>query len=178
MKKLALFICLMICINLTYSQIYKWIDSQGIVHFTDKPHEGAEKIKLPETQTYTPPKTPEEGTTENQKKEEQPTDEEKYTTLSIIQPENEATIRNNQGYIVVAVEVNPELSAGDMVQVIFDGAPMGDPQSNLVFQLNGVYRGSHSIGVQIVTPSGAVIKTSKTIQIFMHRPRVGMGKKK
>ncbi len=37
----------------TFAQIYKWTDSQGNVHFSDKPQPGAEKVELPSVQTYT-----------------------------------------------------------------------------------------------------------------------------
>ncbi|KGP63466.1 hypothetical protein EP47_05615 [Legionella norrlandica] len=174
MNKLVSFVLLMMIICCSHAQIYKWTDSQGVVHFSDKPHEGAEKVKIPETQTYTPPENGSGGSSEP--KEVKKEEEEKYTRLEIIQPQNEATIRNNQGYVVVAVQIEPDLSSGDNLQLIFDGAPLGDPQPNLLFQLNGIYRGSHTIAVQVLNANGEVVKTSESITIYMHRPRVGMVK--
>lgn len=176
MKNLALFILLMICISCSYSQIYKWVDSQGVVHFTDKPHDGAQEIKIPEAQTYVPPNNSENGKDEKPNEEvEKPAEEIEYTSLEILQPENEATIRNNQGFMVVAVDVKPALSGDDKIQLLIDGQPIGKPQITLVFQISGIFRGAHKIAVQIVKPDGTVIKTSDTIEIFMQRPRVGMG---
>ncbi|HBD7470011.1 TPA: DUF4124 domain-containing protein [Legionella pneumophila] len=176
MNKLPLFVFLMMVICLSSAQIYKWTDSQGVVHFSDKPHQGAEKIKIPEAQTYTPPANETGGSSEQEQKSVKQEDQEKYTKLEIIQPQNEATIRNNQGYVVVAVQIEPDLSPGNNLQLIFDGAPLGEPQPNLIFQLNGIYRGSHTIAVQVLNDKGDVLKVSDSITIFMHNPRVGMGK--
>lgn len=175
MKKLILFLSLMtVYICAAHAQIYKWIDAQGNVHFSDVPHEGAEKVKINESQTYSPPKPINNNlsSTGDQQKEAKPRS---YTKLVISQPENEATIRNNQGYLVVAVEIEPDLTPGDNLQLLYDGAPIGEPQPNPSFQLNGVYRGSHTIAVQVLDPSGQVLNTSDSITFFMHRPRVGMG---
>ncbi|KTD34178.1 hypothetical protein Lmor_1575 [Legionella moravica] len=175
MKKLLLAVSCMVLICASYAQIYKWTDSQGVVHFSDRPHPGSEQLKIPDTQSYTPPVKPSGGDTQNQDKNDTTTSEEhKYTKIGIIQPLNEATIRNNQGYVVVAVELEPTLAQGDSVQIIFDGAPMGEPQQNLLFQLNGIYRGKHTLAVQVINSEGEVLLTSDTITIFMHRPRVGM----
>src|ERR1700756_4027834 len=38
--------------------VYKWVDENGVVHFSDQPHENAEKVQLKAPQTYTAPKTP------------------------------------------------------------------------------------------------------------------------
>ena len=30
-----------------FSQAYKWVDEDGVVHFSDRPREGAEEVELP-----------------------------------------------------------------------------------------------------------------------------------
>lgn len=176
MKIRVLAALLIALVSTSHAQIFKWTDSQGVVHFSDNPHSGAKKVEVPEAQSFSPPVSQTPATTNPQepKKSSAPGDP-KYTKVSIMQPLNEATIRNNQGYVVVAVELEPALADGDMLQMVFDGAPMGDPQPNTLFQLNGIYRGQHTIAVQIINAAGEVLLTSEPITIFMHRPRVGMG---
>lgn len=174
MKKVVLlFSLLLLCVCVSYAQIYKWTDSQGNVHFGDVPHEGAVQVKVNESQTYSAPKPLNNNV--NQPGISQQTKPRTYDKVEITQPENESTIRNNQGSLVVAVQLEPDLTPGDMVQLLFDGAPLGEPQANLTFQLNGVYRGTHSVAVQVVDPSGGVLNTSDPVVFHMHRPRVGMG---
>lgn len=172
MNKLALAVLFMVGICVAYAQVFTWTDSQGVVHFSDKPHAGAKQIKLPVTQTFSPPAN--QTAAPPSEAEEDKDIAHKYTKVIINQPLNESTIRNNQGYVVVVVQVEPELSRGDMLQMIFDGSPLGDPQPNLLFQLNGIYRGSHTLAVQVLDSNGNVLATSDAVTIFMHRPRVGM----
>ncbi|MFI4919549.1 MAG: DUF4124 domain-containing protein [Legionellales bacterium] len=173
MKKTIFAVSLITVICAAHAQIYKWTDSQGNVHFSDTPHEGAEQLSIPNAQSYAPPKglsspVPQPNASSEQK-------DHGYTKIAINQPQNEATIRNNQGYLVVAAQLEPDLAPGDVLQLIFDGSPLGDPQTALLFQLNGIYRGSHTIAIQVLDAGGNVLNTSEPITIFMHRPYAGMG---
>jgi hypothetical protein len=166
---------LVICAS--YAQIYKWTDNQGIVHFSDTPHVGAEKINNLQ-QNYSPPPSSAIPSLHPKIQPEKENQQGTYTLVAITQPVDQATIRNNQGYIVVTVKLEPQLFPGNKVQILFDDQPRGTPQDLLIFQLNGVYRGSHTIAVQVLGADGEVLKTSPSITIYMQRPRVGMVKRK
>lgn len=180
MNKFYWVVSLMLFVCISQAQVYTWTDSQGVVHFSDNPHPGAEKLKLPEAQTFSPPIPKQEiapvndDSTPDKDKGEQ----ESYTKIAIREPLNQATIRNPQGYVIVSVELDPpKLGQGDLLQMIFDGSPLGDPQPNMIFELKGIYRGSHTIAVQVVNSEGKVLLTSDAITIYMQQPRVGMGNK-
>ncbi len=190
MNKLVLVAALMMICFTSFGEVYKWTDSQGNVHFSDTPHEGAEQLKMPETQSYSSPKSKKEsdanehnedsesqvsGESEAEVSGESESQDNFYTRVEITQPSSEGTVRNNQGNVVVAVEVEPVLLKKDNVRIVFDGQPLGKPQHSLTFQLNGINRGSHTIAVQVLSSDDNVIKTSSTITFYMHRPRVGMG---
>src|SRR5271154_797219 len=36
--------------------VYRWVDADGVVHFSDQPHQGATEIQVQEPQTYSAPK--------------------------------------------------------------------------------------------------------------------------
>lgn len=163
---------LMMVMCASYADIYKWIDRQGNVHFSDTPHPGAKRLDIPEAQGFSSP-VPKSSLPESTSSHPE-TSGHTYTKIAITQPENEATIRNNQGFIAVTTQVEPDLFPGDKLQLIFDGSPLGEPQTNVLFQLNGIYRGSHTIAIQIVDESGNVIESSDPITVFVFRPRVGM----
>lgn len=172
MNKLLWVVSLMMIFGISNAEIYTWTDSQGAVHFSDTPHPGAKKMNIPDAQGYSTPQ-PKSQTNPQIEKKENKSQQQTYTKLTIVQPENQATIRNNQGYIVVATEIIPDLVPGDKLQLLFDGTPIGEPQTALLFQLNGIYRGSHTIAVQVIDENGNALMTSEPITIFMHRPRVG-----
>lgn len=43
-----------------------------------------------------------------------------------------------------------------------------------VFEINGMYRGSHTLAAEVVDAEGNVIDSSEPITIYVFRPRVGM----
>ncbi|WP_133127299.1 DUF4124 domain-containing protein [Legionella nagasakiensis] len=165
-----LLLCFLIMISPLQAQIYKWTDSSGNVHFSDKPHPGAEKVELPEVQTFSSPLPSPDSPSLADEATESLTD----YTITILAPKDQETIRNNQGYVAVNIQLEPELKTGDKLQMIFDGMPLGEPQATTVFALRDMNRGSHTLAVQVVNEKSKVLKTSDTITIFMHRPRVGM----
>lgn len=175
MNKFVWIISSMIIICAANAQVFTWTDSQGVVHFSDSPHPGAEKLTIPDTQTFSPPTSTPKNQIVPRNQSDSEEKEVQYTKIVITQPLNQSTIRNNQGYVAVALEIDPpKLGNGDKLQMIFDGSPLGAPQTSSNFELKGIDRGSHTIAVQIVNEDGKEILTSDSITIFMQRPRVGM----
>lgn len=172
MTKSLLFASLFLVICASHAQIYKWTDAQGNFHLSYTPQANAEKLDLPEVQTYSLPPLRLEDI--SQRKNSNEKTEHVYTEVLIIKPLNEATIRNNDGSIEVKAHIKPNLLPGDTVQLVFDGATLGEPVSSLQFQLKGIYRGSHTLAIQILDANGDVLNTSDAITVFMFRPRVGM----
>lgn len=182
MIKFFVSLSLMVVICASYAQIYKWTDSQGNVHFSDTPHEGAEIVTVPDTQSFSSPTStdsqtpPKSGSNGSEQSEQDDTVKLKhtYTTIAIAQPSAGATIRNNEGFVVVTAQVEPDLLPGDKLQLLYDGTALGEPQANPVFEIKGMYRGKHSLSVQVIDAEGNVMNTSEPITIYVFRPRVGM----
>ena len=157
------------------ADIYRWVDSNGEVHFSDQPRTGAEKLNLPSAQTYSPP----QATTGNENSNTNTNNDAKkapftYKLVKIIQPQADETLRNNQGMVSVAVELEPGLRKSDKVQLVFDGKDIGNPENSTVITLTNVLRGSHTVAVNVLSSEGNVISTSDSVTFFMHRPRVNM----
>lgn len=171
MRVLLISLCF---ISISWANVYKWTDENGIVHFSDTPHPGSQSIKLPAAQPFN-------NNSQNQIITSRPIEnsvtnsaEIDYDNLIISQPKDAETIRNNEGYVPVIVEIMPDLKTEDKLQLLYDGAPIGEPQNALVFTLKNVYRGTHTIAVQVQSADGTVINTSDQVTFYMQRPRVGM----
>ncbi len=150
------------------------MDSSGGVHFSDNPHEGAEQIILPSVQTYTP-STPPVAHRERLNEGSAMSEVSHYSSVKIIQPSDQVTLRNPQGFLSIVLEIKPKLQRSDRVQILLDGLPVEKPMPTTVFALQGVLRGSHMISAQIVNSKGEVLANSGNVNIFMQQPRVGMG---
>jgi hypothetical protein len=153
------------------ADIYKWTDRNGHVHFSDIPKLGAEKITLPNTQTYTLKERLDNNDSSSLKED---TNKVEDYTVTIAQPLNNATIRNNQGYVSIITETKPQLAKSDKIQLIFDGQPLSVAQKSSIFALSDVNRGSHTIVVNVVDAKGQTLSTSDNVIFFVHRAKVGM----
>lgn len=162
------------------AQIYKWTDSAGVVHFSDKSVPGAEPIQLPQVQEISVPKAstpPSETSTANagnQPATEGSDEVATEYTVSISKPQNQETVRNNDGDVPILVQVDPELGRSHFVQMVVDGKPLGAPQPNTVFTLQDADRGSHTLMAQVIDDGGTVLAASEVTTFYLQRPRVGM----
>ncbi len=156
------------------ADIYTWVDDNGNTVFSDQPHPGATQVKLPEAQVYSPGANadkmlPAKAATATQSSEPV------YESVSIAEPANDETIRDNSGdgKVVVSVEMDPNLREGDGVQILLDGNKVGQPQKTSNFTLNKVERGTHKLQVFVVDSQGKELIKSKEVIFFMHHGRVG-----
>ncbi|KFZ37675.1 hypothetical protein HR45_09660 [Shewanella mangrovi] len=148
--------------------IYKWVDKDGKVHFTDQPHPNAEVVELNQnTQNSVAIPVPKPlNIGEPTAKTEQPAIQ---YQLQITSPEHDATIRSNPGELVVSVEVSPNLASGHYLQLYIDGVATTEAQAAPVFQLHGIERGQHQIVAKVIQQNGKVLASSSAITIYMHQ---------
>lgn len=155
-----------------FGQAYKWVDEDGIVHYSDRPHEGAERIQLPSSgrstrSIYTPPtrvQTSARTTEQAESEEEQPFS---YDTITIASPAAEETLWNIAGILKVAVELQPGLARGHRVRVYFDGTPQ--MVDGLNFQIPDVYRGAHNVQVEILDQAGKLMIRSLPNRFYVQQ---------
>lgn len=176
MNKCQLVLFISLCLSLigtAQAEIYTWTDGAGVVHFSDRPEPGAKTVHLQESQTYSPP--PASGAQQPPSNGVPQGKTSPYESVQIIDPVNEVTIRNPQGFVPVTVEVKPKLAEGDGIQLVLDGRVLGKPQQTSAFTLQNLDRGSHTLVAQVVNEKGTVQSSSKAVTIFMMQPRVNMG---
>jgi 2-oxoglutarate dehydrogenase complex dehydrogenase (E1) component-like enzyme len=149
--------------------IYKWVDENGVTHYSDQPHPGAQKIQVQEAQTYKAavgPRTP--SAPPPRARSSAPA----YSACVVSRPTSEEMFQNTQT-IPASVHVEPNLRPGDRVSVLLDGAPvMSDVQMDSEFALNSVYRGAHSLAVKIEDSAGAVVCQSASVPFNVRQASV------
>ena len=159
----------------TSAQVYRSVDKNGNVIFSDKPAPNSKRIYVPPVQTITAPKpaaskkdaaTPGAGVAPEAKVKQPKVVRYK---LSIASPQHDQTIRQNDGMLAVSVSVQPPLQQGDLIQFSLNGQPAGKPSASPSTTLPFVDRGSHSIGAKIVSSTGATKATAKTVTVHLKR---------
>lgn len=159
---------------LSVAGVYKSVQPDGSVIFTDEPRKGATKIEVPKTQTYTAPAKPgnEKGTPgAKSAKPPLPNTESIYAELAILAPGRDSTVRQDAGDIEVQVGFSPELDSknGHMLALDLDGRRMTEPSASSQFTLQNVDRGTHTVQAHILDGAGKVLKSSDPIIFHVKR---------
>lgn len=160
------------------AEIYRWVDENGNVVFSDESHPSAETIDLPDSTTYTPPEEESEPDILKLSPDEDDIAESGDAVpayqLRIIAPAHDESIWVNNGNVTVSLLVEPQLDAerGDRIRLELDGTPVGDPQSGTSFQLNNISRGSHNVTAYVVDEAGGTLTSSDTITFHLHRASI------
>ncbi len=159
---------LIISLFFTYSaqaDVYKSVDEDGNVIFTDKPSPDAEKIIIKEVQTIEAPKA-------QPNKEALPAAEELvgYSKVAIIHPQNGTGIRANDGNITISTSVKPALDqeAGHTLALYMDNQLVSSG-SGATFSIQNVDRGTHSFSVAVIDKDGKELTRSATISFSVLR---------
>jgi hypothetical protein len=168
MRFLPLVVMLLSATPLAAAQAYRWVDKDGVVHFSDKPAEGAEKIPLNPApkpgsvpQAYLPsaPQGVQNAAT-------------RYASCALTRPSPDQTFQHAEA-ISVVVEPQPALQRGDRVLVTLNGAPIRDwPDSATTFRLPPQPRGAYTLAASLNGPDGAVKCTSATVSFTVFQPTV------
>ena len=152
-------------------KIYKVVDEEGNVTFTDTPPNDADAMVEPHSILGTNT-TPAVATApENAVKTDQADAEASYVTR-IVSPANESTIPMGPGDFVVEAEVSPGLDNGEQLILLLDGEAVGAPQSFPRWQLTNVFRGAHRLQVVRVSKTGAAQSQSTEHTVYVMRPTV------
>jgi len=133
------------------AEIYKYVDDNGVTHYTDKPPiKGAKPAALPPLQTI-PSSESVQSTTSTPAEKKPPID----YVLAIASPAPEQTFRDTTGEVSVSVSVQPALADGYGLMYYVDGkAATAEPVGSTGFSLSGLERGAHAIAVALVDPDG------------------------
>lgn len=148
--------------------VYKWIDEQGNVHYSDEPnHPAAEKIHVAPAPTYTPGPLPE---FQSQSEQQQPPAlDENYSSLSISAPANDAVLWDTGNEVMISVSLQPALKTdlGHKLEFSLDGEPVGESTSTS-YLITGIERGTHQITARVVNASGVALD-SDSVTIHMRQ---------
>jgi hypothetical protein len=153
---------------LAMGAVYKRVQPDGTVLFSDEPLPGSEKIEVPPINVYTPPELPSPAPSLSTEAKPPPAEEERYSRVEILMPGPQDTLRNTGFTVDVAVLIEPDLKDGHRIVPVLDGKPLA-PTTEPEFTLTEVYRGTHTLQVQIQSAEGQVLAASPVVTFYMHQ---------
>jgi hypothetical protein len=155
-----------VCTAAGAATVYKWVDENGVTHFSDQPHENAQKVQVAEPQTYSaPPRAAAPASSPRTAPPPAPT----YQSCDLVAPTNDQTFPNASS-VTASVQLDPPPRAGDQVFLLLDGARLsGLPTMGSSFTLP-VERGSHSLQAVVQDSEGHVVCQSSSVMFHVLQP--------
>jgi len=150
--------------------IYKWVDENGVIHYSDQPHPNAQKVQLKEAQTYKPPAIDTATTATGPIVPPLPPPPPPYSGCMIIEPQADAEFANIDSLNIV-VQTDPVLRPGDRVYLTMDGDALngGAPIAGS-FALSPVDRGTHTLQAVVRGADGTVRCQAPAVTFNVHQP--------
>ena len=161
----SIVLCLLfftLCSINAQTKIYKVVNKDGTISFSDSPAPGAEEVVLSKSKNTMQSVLPSNSQPSTQKKPET------QYQLSIKSPGPDATVRNNTGKVNIAAQIVPQ--ARGIFELNFGGELY--TSSTGVFNLTDVNRGTYSYSVKFNDNSGKVIASSESRTLHMHQASV------
>ncbi len=151
------------------AQAYKWTDEDGVVHYSDRPQAGAERVQLvSDGRRPRPAPSPVAragSSAADEAAEETPAFS--YESLTIGAPLAEETLWNIEGVLNVTLNVQPALQSGHRIRVYFDGTPRIVTRTS--FGIEEVWRGVHNIQAEIIDESGTMMIRSMPNRFYVQQ---------
>ncbi len=152
-------------VQATTAEIYVLRNEAGVLEFFDRPKPGAEEVAVKTANNIkssidtsildiTPKKTADN-----------------YQVI-IVEPVNNSTVRDNNGYLGVSALIKPIFRHGLSAQLYLDNRPYGKPQPQSFFNLRDIERGEHEIKISLLNDKGKIIASSSSTTFYMHRASV------
>ena len=167
------------------AQVYKVVDKDGNVTFTDQaPADGSGPVELapisvieaPKYETKPAAAEGEEGTEEMTLRQLRRT----YSDFAIVSPQQEESVWRPDGPIPVAWSVGNALQPGMQVTLYLDGKRYTSTTQPMI-PIAGLDRGEHTLKAELRDNRNRVVSSSDSITFFVRQPglynraRVGPG---
>lgn len=157
--------------------VFKTVDDQGNVTFTDKPPADSDsrEIKIRPVNSQKPTELPPEPEPEvalSPNEESNAKDEEEevaYSSSLITRPLNNSSVPPGQREVVVQIGLNPPLQTGHSVKFYHNGTPHRSATTDTRFTLTELIPGEHTVRAQIFGRDGKRKAETQTITFYVHR---------
>jgi hypothetical protein len=148
--------------------VYKWTDSDGVVHFSDQPVPGAEKIYTGASNTaVSVPTGQNAGSTADTEKTAGALD---YAEFSIASPSPEQTFFGDNP-INANLALSPSLKAGQIVTWHLNGTEVTDQGATATaITLPHLDRGTYSIGATVTDPATGQSRSTNEVTFYVRQP--------
>jgi hypothetical protein len=146
--------------------VYRWVDAQGVIHYSDQPVEGAEKVTTSTGKKGIGGTVPQVVTEEPKPKGPKLS----FAQFAITSPGPQETITGNQP-VLVHLALAPELTSTQNITWFLNGQPLVNQAPDAVqFTLEDLPRGTYSLSATVTDQSTGDAKSADPVTFFVVRP--------
>ena len=152
--------------------VYKKVNPDGSVEFSDIPQNNSEEIEIKPVQTIPAIKLPPSAETTKAEAETETMETFRYKSLEIISPKNDEAVRENTGQLMVTAKLEPELRPEYEHHIVWllDGKKIEQGSvTGLQLKIENLDRGTHQLQIRVVDYDGNVVIKSSVISFHMLR---------
>jgi hypothetical protein len=170
MRRVASFLLLGVAFAASAAtEVWRWKDKDGVVHYSDNPVPGAERVPVgappPAGVPARPP--PVAGVPEPE-----PEPRLRYTRCVVTEPANDKIFKAGNS-INADLTIEPPLQRGHRIQVYLNGSAYLDwPETDTAYVLNGLYRGSYTLSVRVLDANDRTLCTGPAINFHVQQASV------
>ncbi len=162
--KLIFIISIIFYLPIIQGEVYKSVDEDGNIIFTDRPTTNSKEIKLKELKTTETVKP--SVSSSSRKSRGENNEDHSYEKIVVSNPENGSSVRSNSGNITISVLVKPSLRSGHKILITMDGKELSKGTGTSI-SLTNIDRGSHTVGASVIDSSSKpIISGSSTFTIL------------
>lgn len=179
MRKVAFFLmtgCATLALSAmaTAAETWKWKDANGVVHYSDKPVPGAERVDVVPPKPSSSAPTPAAAAPRAAATRAEPTQPVviPYARCVIAAPDHEETF-NAVDSVTAGVLLEPALQSGHRIEVLLNGNVVQDwPQDAMGYTFKNLERGSYTISARVLDADGVAACTGPSITFYVRLPTV------
>jgi hypothetical protein len=155
MRQLASFLLIVLVLPAAAAETWHWKDAEGVSHYSDRPVPGAERMNLG---PYSGPASQPVGAAPRVASGlPQAAVPVAYSSCTVVAPARDEVF-NMVNSVSATLQVTPILQVGHRLRVLLDGVVHADwPDRQLNTTLMNVYRGTHTLSVQVLDADGKTV---------------------
>ena len=136
--------------------VYKWVDENGVVHYSDQPHADAQKVQVQAPQTYKSAEAATGAAPAGMPAPPPLSGPPSYQGCAIAQPTDDQVLLNVDALTII-VRTDPSLHPGDKVYLMMDGQPLNKgAATGPQYVLAPVDRGTHTLQAVVRSSDGGL----------------------
>jgi hypothetical protein len=172
MRMLLVLAGLAVSLAATSQEIYRWVDKDGIVHYSDQPGaSNAELINVIEPSTYEAPDVSQDSSSGDGAGDNgADTAESPYTSLSITSPAPDQVYFGADAVVDASVDLGGTLQPDHTVVFFLNGNRQ--PAEGMSAQFSGLARGSYFLRAAVLDQNGKPLIQSQQIAFHVRQPSI------